>query len=201
MSINAVIIDMGGVIVRTDDKEPRDRLAERLGLTREEINAVVFDSPSAQLAILGKLPVEQHWAWVCQRFKLPVEDAPQLEEEFFAGDSVDYRLVDYIRSLRQRHATALLSNAWGGLRERLKDEWGILDAFDQVVISAEVGLAKPDPRIFALTLERLKAAPSEVVFVDDFPENTQAAAAAGLHVVRFFNTDQAIAEIDSQLRS
>jgi epoxide hydrolase-like predicted phosphatase len=201
MSINTVIFDMGGVIVRTDDKLPRGRLAERLGLTWQEINAVVFDSPSAQHAILGNLPVEQHWAWVCQRFHLPVEDAPQLEKEFFAGDSVDYRLVDYIRSLRPRRATALLSNAWGGLHERLKDEWGVLDAFDQVIISAEVGMAKPDPRIFALTLERLKAAPSEVVFVDDFPENTQAAAAAGLHVVRFINTDQAIAEIEAQLRS
>ena len=104
MSITTVIFDMGGVIVRTDNKEPRDRLAERLGLSREEINAVVFDSPSAQLAILGKLPVEKHWAWVCQRFHLPIEDASQLEAEFFAGDSVDYRLVDFIRNLRPRHA-------------------------------------------------------------------------------------------------
>jgi putative hydrolase of the HAD superfamily len=130
-----------------------------------------------------------------------VEEAPQLETEFFAGDSVDRRLVDYIRSLRPKHATALLSNAWGGLREKLDKEWGILDAFDQVVISAEVGLAKPDPLIFALTLERLKVTASEAVFVDDFTENTEAAAAAGLQAVRFLNTDQVIRDLEALLRS
>jgi FMN phosphatase YigB (HAD superfamily) len=201
MSNCAVIVDMGGVIVRTDDYGPRDRLAGRLGLTREEIDSLVFDSPTARLAALGKLPVEQHWASVCQALHLPLEDAPQLERDFFAGDSVDLRLVDYIRSLRPQCATALLSNAWSGLREKLQDEWGVLDAFDQVIISAEVGLAKPDPRIFTLALERLKAAPSEAVFLDDFPENTDAAAAAGLHAVRFLNTDQAIADIEALIRS
>ncbi len=201
MRIRAVIIDMGGVIVRTDNKEPRDRLAERLGLTREEINAVVFDSPSARLATLGKLPVEEHWAWVCRTFHLRTEDAHSLEDEFFAGDSLDERLVDFLRSLKPSYMTALLSNAWSGLREKLDEEWGILDAFDQVIISSEVGLAKPDPRIFALTLEKLKATPSEAVFVDDFLENTEAAAAAGLHTVRFLNTDQTITDIDALLRS
>lgn len=201
MSIHAVIIDMGGVIVRTEDKEPRDRMAERFGLTRDQINALVFDSPTAQLATIGKLPLEQHWAQICQTLHVPVEEAHSLEKEFFAGDSVDWRLVDYLRSLRPRHATALLSNAWNGLREKLDMEWGILDAFDQVVISAEVGLAKPDPRIFALTLERLKVTAAQAVFVDDFPENTGAAAAAGLHVVRFLNTDQTITDIEAALRS
>lgn len=200
MSIQAVIVDMGGVIVRTEDKGPRDRLAERFGLTRDQINALVFDSSTAQLATLGKLPVEQHWAWVCRTLKLPVEAAPDIEREFFAGDSLDQRLVDYLRSLKPRYSTALLSNAWDGLREKLETEWGILDAFDQVVISAEVGLAKPDPRIFALTLERLKITAAEAIFVDDFSENTAAAAAAGLHAVRFVNTDQTIADIETELR-
>jgi putative hydrolase of the HAD superfamily len=151
--------------------------------------------------VLGKLPVEQHWAWVCQTLQLPVEDAPQLEREFFAGDSVDYRLVEYIRSLKPRYTTALLSNAWSGLREKLEEEYGILDAFDQTIISSEIGMAKPDPRIFALTLEKIKVTPSQAVFVDDFPENTGAAAAAGLHAVQFFNTDQVIPEIEALLRS
>ncbi len=201
MSIRAVIFDMGGVIVRTEDKGPRDRLAERFGLTRAQINALVFDSPSSQLATVGKLPTTQHWAWVCQALHLPAEDAPGLEKEFFAGDRVDYRLVDYLRSLRPRCATALLSNAWADLRERLEKNWRILDAFDQVVISSEVGLAKPDPRIFALTLDRLKVTGPEAVFVDDFPENTAAAAAAGLHAVRFLNTEQAINDVEALLRN
>ncbi len=200
MSIRAVVIDMGGVIVRTDDKGPRDRLAERLGLTREQINAIVFDSPTARLATVGKYPVEEHWKWLCQTFHMQPDKANELEREFFAGDSVDMQLVDFMRGLRPRYTTALLSNAWSGLREKLDAQWGIIDAFDQVVISAEVGLAKPDPRIFELTLDRLHAAAGETVFIDDFPENIAAAAAAGLHAVRFVDTDQTISEVKALLK-
>lgn len=201
MSRRAVIIDMGGVIVRTEDQEPRARLASRLGLSFGEIDALVFDSPSARLATLGKLSPEEHWAQVCQSLNQPVESAAQLEREFFAGDRVDLRLVDYLRGLKPIAATALLSNAWGGLRLRLDEEWGILDAFDQVLISAEVGLAKPDPRIFTLALERTDVPASQAVFVDDFPENIVAATSLGIHAVRFTSTDQAIADVDAFLRS
>jgi putative hydrolase of the HAD superfamily len=200
MSIRGVIIDFGGVIVRTDNKGPRDRLAERFGLSRQQINALVFDGPSAQSALLGKLPVEEHWAQVCQTLHLPLSAAADLEKEFFSGDSMDYRLVEFLRKLKPRLAVALLSNAWHGLRERLELEWGILDTFDQIIISAEVGLAKPDPRIFALTLEKMKISPAEAVFIDDFPENIAAGAKFGLNVVQFLNTDQAIADVEALLR-
>lgn len=201
MSKPAVITDFGGVIVRTEDPGPRNRLAARLGLSYHEINALVFDSPSSRLATLGKLSPAEHWAEVCRILSLPVESAAELEREFFAGDRVDQRLVDYLRRLKPRVTTALLSNAWGGLRIQLEKEWDILDAFDQVLISAEVGLAKPDPQIFALALERTNAPASQAVFVDDFQENIAAAASLGLHAVRFINTDQTIAGIEAFLRS
>jgi FMN phosphatase YigB (HAD superfamily) len=55
--------------------------------------------------------------------------------------------------------TTLLSNAWDNLRGVLEQDWRILDAFDQVIISAEVGLAKPDAPIYQLAVERLGVEP------------------------------------------
>ena len=76
--------------------------------------------------------------------------------------------------------TALLSNSWGDYYPR--DLWDGM--FDIVVISGEVGLRKPDPEIFALTLDRLQMAAEECVFVDDLPHNIEAAANLGLVGVR-----------------
>lgn len=201
MKKHAVITDFGGVIVRTEDPGPRARLAARFGLSYHEINALVFDSPSSRLATLGKLSPEDHWAEVCRSLSLPVDRAAELEREFFAGDSLDQRWVDYLRRLKPGVTIALLSNAWGSLRLQLKAQWGILDAFDQVLISAEVGLAKPDPHIFSLALERTGIPASQALFVDDFSENVAAAASLGIHGVRFASTDQVIADVDAFLRS
>jgi putative hydrolase of the HAD superfamily len=68
-----------------------------------------------------------------------------------------------------------------------------------LIISAEVGLRKPDPRIFQLALERLKAAPAEAVFIDDFGINLQAARAAGLHAIKFIDPLQVRAELQRVL--
>ncbi|MGH2621083.1 MAG: HAD-IA family hydrolase, partial [Anaerolineales bacterium] len=78
-------------------------------------------------------------------------------------------------------------------------EWRIADAFDKLIISAEVGLAKPDPRIYRLALEGLGVEAGQAIFVDDFPENLEAAAALGMHPVHFENRTQAQQQVESLL--
>lgn len=196
MTIRAVIFDLGGVLVRTDDRGPRTRYANRLNLTYEQLDEAVFNNETAARAALGEIPVERHWERVCQSLGIPVAESAAFQEAFWGGDRLDTRLVGYLRSLRPRYKTALLSNAWSDLRRNLEGRWGILDAFDEIFISAEIGLAKPDPRIYHHVVQRLGVAPDEAVFVDDFPENITAARREGLHAVRFTGTDQVIAELE-----
>jgi putative hydrolase of the HAD superfamily len=73
-------------------------------------------------------------------------------------------------------STALLSNSWGD--SYLRDGWD--EMFDVVVISGEVGMRKPEPRIFRFVVERLGRQPDECVFVDDHDVNVRAAAELGL---------------------
>jgi glucose-1-phosphatase len=201
MPIKAVIFDLGGVLVRTEDQSPRHALAERLGISRGQMYYLVFDSPSAQQASRGELTVSQHWEAVRQALGLPEAEIDRLSQEFWIGDRLDADLVAYIRSLRPRYQTALLSNAWDDLRGYLNGRWGIADAFNELVISAEVGVTKPDPRIYHLVLERLGVQPGEAVFVDDFKENIDAARALGIHAVHFQSCQQALAELASLLDS
>ncbi|WP_261570087.1 HAD-IA family hydrolase [Frankia gtarii] len=117
----------------------------------------------------------------------------QMWDEYLGTLNVE--LFEWFRALRPRYRTGILSNSFVGAREREQERYGFEDITDLIVYSHEVGLAKPDQRIYALTCERLAAAPRDMVFLDDAPEAVEAARAAGWQAVLFHNTAQAIAEV------
>jgi HAD superfamily hydrolase (TIGR01509 family) len=198
MAIRAVFFDFGGVIMRTEYQAPRQHLAERFDMEYEEIERIVFNSETALRASVGEIPEEQHWAGVMSRLRLPVSEAASFRDAFFGGDVIDRELVNFIRSLRGRFHTGLISNAWSGLREFLGRQ-SILDAFETVIISAEVEVAKPEARIFAIALERAGVRAQEALFVDDVRENIQACEEAGLRGLLFRDPAQARAELNHLL--
>ena len=199
MSIRAVIFDLGGVLVRTEDRTSRTKLAERLGLTYEELGALVFDSQSSHQAMRGEITTEEHWDEVRKKLGLSKEAYPQVPMGFWGGDRLDEDLVNYLRGLRPQYKTALLSNAWDDLRQMIEEVWKFADAFDQMVISAEVGLVKPEPAIYEKVISDLNVVPTEAVFVDDFPENIAGAKAVGLEAIQFTSPEQTLGDLERML--
>ncbi len=195
-TIKALIWDMGGVLLRTEDDVPRKRLADRLGTTRRSLEELVFASRSAQQAMRGLMPIEEHWLEVGKVFHLNDQELLDFQNEFWAGDRLDEELVDTIRALRSRYSTGLLSNAWSDIREVAGKRFRFLDAFDVIVFSAEVKMAKPDAPIYTHILNRLEVEPSEAVFVDDFKENVDTAARLGIHAIHFRSQEQALQELN-----
>ena len=184
MILRAIFFDLGGVILRTEYQAPRERLAERLNMTYEDINKIVFESETARKASLGEVSVDQHWRAVMRRLRLPASEAKTIRAEFFAGDVIDRDLLNFIRSLRPRYKTGVISNAWGDLRDYIvKHQFE--DAFDTLIISAEIGMMKPQPRIYQLALTQARVEAKEAAFVDDTPKNVEAANALGIHGIVF----------------
>ncbi len=200
MSIRAVIFDFGGVLVRTGDPSGREKWEKQLGLSRGALAQEVFDSEVSTQAQLGLLPQDAIWQHFAEHFQLNPQDLSQLQEDFWSGDRLDLDLVDFLRSLRPRIKTSILSNAWDGARQRFREEYKLEDAVDLIVISAEEKMAKPDPQIYALIARRMEILPQEAVFLDDFAVNIQAACEAGFHAVLFQNTRQAIQDIQAVIK-
>lgn len=199
--IQAVIWDLGGVLVRTNDWNPRFQWEERLGLERMALTDMVFFSQVAQDASIGKAEADDIWRWVGEQLALSPQDLEDLRKDYWSGDAVDYDLIDRIRSLKGEYQTALLSNAWPNLRTAIEKEWEIDDAFDVMIISAEVGIVKPDPKIYLRALEALGVKPEASVFLDDFIENIEGAQAVGMRAIHFQNPDQALAELNQLLEN
>ncbi len=199
MTIKAIIFDLGGVLLRTANYSSRDQLADRLGMSRHALEEFIFGGESGDRAQRGEITVREHWEVLRKRINCSPEEFQALLDQFFAQDELDQDLVSYVRKLHKSYKTALLSNAWDDLRQVIAQKWHFEDAFDSMIISAEVKLAKPDPRIFKLALERLGVGAGEAILVDDFPRNVKQAKALGLHVIRFQTASQMRSEMDGLL--
>ena len=194
--IKVVFWDLGGVIVRTEDRSKRERWEHRLGMEPRQLDRMIFGGDAGRKAALGQVNGEEVWESVRQELDLSQDEGQQLARDFWQGDDLDSELVAFIRGLRAQFLTGLISNAWLELRELLEGHWHIDDAFDDLVISAEVGLAKPDPAIYKLALERLDVDADRAVFVDDFRQNIAAATDIGMHAVHFTDPNQAIVDVN-----
>jgi len=199
MKIRAVFFDFGGVIQRTEYQAPRQHLAQRFGMEYDDIDKVVFNSPTARQATVGEIPVNKHWEAVAKRLKIGKKEIAAVENEFFAGDVVDLSILEYLRSLRPRFVTGLISNAWSDMREYLVRK-KIVDIFDHLTISAEVGVAKPEARIYLLALEQAQVEAGEAVFVDDVPANIEACEAVGMKGILFKDPRDSMNELKKLLK-
>jgi epoxide hydrolase-like predicted phosphatase len=197
--IKGVIFDVGGVLLRTYDPSGRRKWEMRLGLEPGSLAGLVFDSDLGRKAQLGQAAVDEVWSWLGTRLNLNSEELANLKHDFWAGDRVDQSLCDYIRELRRRYRTGMLSNTWAPDGRAMAEHFGFADCFDAFVTSAELGVMKPDARIYHVMLERLELKSPEVVFVDDFIQNVEAARRLGMQAVHFSDPASARSELQSWL--
>jgi epoxide hydrolase-like predicted phosphatase len=187
-TIKAIVFDMGGVFVQTTDKNPRSNLAKKYGLDDEALSLLVFQSETAQKATIGEIDENDHWKFIGDHFGLNSSELANFQEDFWGGDILDQELVRFTKTLKEKYPIGLLSNAWSGARALLTRKFGFLDLFDVSVFSAEVKMAKPDPKFYFWMLDKLNVNAEEALFVDDFIENITAAKELGFKTVHFKNT-------------
>lgn len=199
MPMRAVIFDVGGVLLRTDNGMAHRAWEQRLGLPAEGLTVAVWRSQAGDRAVVGDGDAPTVWQSFAAEHRLTPAELAQLQADFYGGERVDPELVQFVRSLRPRYKTALLSNAYANARELFTHKLRIHDITDELIISAEVGLAKPDPRMYLLAAERLGVQPHQAIFVDDVPGNVEAAQAVGMIGIQFRSTAQTITDIGQHL--
>jgi putative hydrolase of the HAD superfamily len=188
------------VLIRTEDRRPRTMLADAFGMTSPDLEKIVFGGEGGDAAQRGDIPASEHWEHVRAALNLRLDEIEAVRTTFFSGDVLDRHLLDYIISLRPRYRTVALSNALSDARSSLLTKWKIGDAFDQLFISAEMGMMKPDPRIYLAVLDQLGLSPAETVFIDDFHHNIQAAQTLGMRTVWFRSREQTVEALEGMLK-
>ena len=201
MTIRAVLWDIGGVLERVGPPLWTETWRVRLGLSRSQFDAAVSQVDPEGLAETGGFSEAQMRAAYEKTLRLSHVEADELMADvwdWYCGE-LDEQLVAYVRRLRPRVRTGIVSNSADGARREETRRYGFPDLVDDIVYSHEVGLAKPDPAIYTRACSRLSVKPTEAVLVDDVPANVDGAAAVGLHAVLHESAAATIRAVDALL--
>ncbi|CCB71853.1 HAD family hydrolase [Streptantibioticus cattleyicolor] len=143
----------------------------------------------------GEVPVAELEVTLAESLRRPDGTGPPAEgliQRMFQPFTMAGAMVELVRRVRASGAAvALLSNSWGHTYDRTG--WDGL--FDEVVISCEVGMRKPEPEIYRYTARRLGVAPRRCVFLDDLGRNVRAAAAVGMTAVQHTSVEESSREL------
>jgi len=200
VSIKALIWDLEGVLLISDERKIEATVAKNLGVTEEAIGNF-FHSEFNDRVDLGEFSQEDFWHKLLDHLGLPQDKIALIDDFFYRDFYIDQDLLQKIRDYHKKYKTALLSNYSDRLRPLLETHWNVDGAFDEIIISWEVKMIKPDPRIFDLTLKRLEVDKEEAVLIDDRIVNIQGAQKYGLHTVYFQIKDQALADLEKLLQT
>ncbi|NNK57018.1 MAG: HAD family phosphatase [Desulfofustis sp.] len=178
--IRALLFDFGRVISAPKSSHLFTAYERDLGLRPGSINRIMFDSPLWERALVGDLQMEGYWQAIGPELNLNSKDRVEaFRQRYYSDEKINQEVVDLIKTLVGNCRLGIVSNHPPGLEEWLAD-WQILELFDTVVSSAEVGVAKPDEKIFQIALERLGIEAAEALFIDDTEEHVLAARSLGM---------------------
>jgi len=203
----ALIVDWGGVLTG-DLRVAVQRWAEIDGVDLQTYASLMRDwlgEPAGMEALLNPVHALERGEMALPDFEsrlaraLSERTGRPVEERGLLGRMFEHfeHAEDMSGLVRRARAagirTALCSNSWGN--DYPRDGWD--DMFDVVVISGEVGMRKPEPRIFEHTLRLVGVSAEESVFVDDLPHNIAAAVALGMIGIRHVGYETTALEIDA----
>lgn len=144
--------------------------------------AVLYKSTMVHKADLGQIGLDEvleHLSGVTGI------SAAQLKTEFWSYVKIDPQMLALIESLRKDYRTALLSNAIKPFLREVMAKHDLERLFDVILVSAEEGIAKPDPAFFQRMIDKLGVPAKECLFIDDNIVNVETAKLVGMKAVLF----------------
>jgi putative hydrolase of the HAD superfamily len=121
-------------------------------------------------------------------------------EQYFQHLHPNQRMIDYMRELSERgYRLAICTNNVREWERLWRAKLPVDELFEVVVDSAFVGMRKPEPQIYELTLDRLGVSAESALLIDDIEFNCDAARALGIDAIWFRSTEQAIADVEAAL--
>jgi glucose-1-phosphatase len=186
-AMEAVILDLGNVLVFHDNAKLFRTLGERAGLDGPEVELRLSGAPW-DAANRGEMTREEIWRTACQALGLSLA-AADFNDLWCCHFTVNHAVMPVVESLVGRVALLLLSNSNPIHVEHVRPLVPLLSRFDHVLFSCEVGLAKPDARFYQEALRRAGTAPEQTAFFDDHAPFLKPARELGIQARQFTSVE------------
>lgn len=203
MTIKTIIFDFGAVLYQTPDLKWLKRWKKVFGLQDDaEISEILANPNESELMdkiCLGHVSEDAIWQLVAEKWHINDGLMDKFRRNVSSKRMLNKPMVSLLTELHQRYQTGILSNAGDQTRSLMVDILGLDKVVEEIIISAEEGVIKPDPAIFHIALERLNAVAETSLFLDDYLPNVEAAQELGMTAVQFIDNQQAASEIQALL--
>lgn len=187
--ITAIVFDLGGVIFSSNatSYEGRERFAKRIGIEPHKLQEFWFQRKEE--LITGKLSEEDYFRALIKSHNISTS-MEELKEMVRKSDVINEEMIAILLDLKKRYALFALTNdlkEWIGYKI---NKFNLRDYFKTIISSSDIGLAKPDEKIYAYALKELNLNGKNIIFIDDREENIKSAAALGIKSFHFTNTKE-----------
>lgn len=170
----------------------------RLGIPPQGFLNALFGENDDHV-LIGRTSEESWWNIVRDRLGLGPGLIHDIRGDRASRETWDSAFLERLRRLRGLAKIAVVSSAWSHMRSRMATA-GLLDMVDAVVLSCEIGFAKPDPRIYAAALRSVDARPADALVIDDTPGHVAAARSLGMSGHVHTSTTDTLARIQEFLK-
>lgn len=194
----AIVFDFGGVMTMEPNREAVIHfLCTSFGLSAEEFEQVNQKKREAIKA--GKTDAEFWFQYAKDRkICLPIDWEHNFNAVMKDAIGVNPKMYDLVDQLKEKGIPiALLSNIDDRLAKLIRD-FGLYEPFDPCLLSCEIGLEKPDLKIYDVLLKKMNLPAKEIVFIDDRPENIEAAQQLGFDAIFFISQQQLQIELEKR---
>jgi len=193
-----IVFDLGNTLIRFDHNISAKKIADLFGIDSKFIYDMFFDSPITRAFEKGEIsPAQFHEkASMALGKKMPFNDFVDIWNDIFWEDEDSCRIA---RSLKAGGYTLFLLSNLNSLHfEHIRGKFGILDIFDELVLSFKVGAIKPERAIFDHVIKLAGGDRSRLVYIDDREDLIKEASAIGIDSIKFEGAGKLLIELEKR---
>ena len=189
MTIKAIIFDLGGVIIDLDFSNFYNKIISQSPINKPQTPIMLEFFRQSDIYHQGKMTNVEFYQLACDLLQVCALDQVDFYNAFNSIISgFNHQVVELIKKIRDKNEFKLIalsninSSHWDYL---LSKNWGFIEHFDELLLSHEIHLIKPQPKIFELVIQKASCKPEEIVFIDDGLNNIRSAQDFGIIGIKF----------------
>jgi len=199
MRVKAIIFDLGGVLIDLDFSNFYNKIIIQSPLNRPQTPIMLEFFRQSDMYHQGNMSDDEFYQLACDLLQVCMLD----QTDFFnAFNSIisgyNSEVATIIKKIRESNQYKLIalsnvnSSHWNYI---LKKKWDFINSFDELILSHETHLIKPNPKVFEYAIKKAGCKPKQIIYIDDGLNNIRSAKEYGIICIKFTNSGELIEEL------
>lgn len=199
MKVKAIVFDLGGVVIEFDFSNFYNKIIIQSPLNKPQTPIMLEFFRQSDMYHQGNMSDKEFYQLACDLLQVCMVDQSDFFEAFnsiISGYNPDVAAI--IKNIREinRYKLIALSNVnsshWNYILEK---KWDFMDWFDELILSHETHMIKPNPKVFEYTIKKAGCKPEQMIFIDDGLMNIRSAKEYGIIGIKYTNSEELVEEL------